>query len=92
MYNSPQQGLGMLSIHCTSVKAGTVTSSSNVLSHGAPGHSSRWQKSRSEISEQNLILQQCSKARCGTPWEEGVLVLKLSQLPLIHKNIQAVSI
>lgn len=31
MYNRPQQDLGMLSIHCLSIKPGTVTSSSNVL-------------------------------------------------------------
>lgn len=92
MYNRPQQGLGMLSIHCFSVKAGTVTSSSNVLPHGAPGDSSRWQKSKSEISEQKLILQQHSKAHCGTLREEGILILKLSQFPLIHKDIQDESI
>lgn len=79
-------------IHCFSVKTGTVTSSSNVLPCGALGDSSRWQKSKSEISEQNLILQGHSEAHYGTLWEEGVLILKLSQVPLIHKDIQAESI
>lgn len=76
--NRPQQDLSMLSIHCLSLKAGTVTSSSNVLPCGAPGDGTRWQKSKPEISEQKLILQH-DKACCGTLWEQEVLLLKLSQ-------------